>query len=138
MKNFKLLSVIILFSASLSIYSQVSVTSYSIYALGLSTSKENKFSGEVKCFFNNSTIDDAFLELSGMYNFKPSKYHQFSVGLGVGGFGDKNILNSFTMPIQLELFPLQDFKRFSVIFELAPRLGEDISIRHLWGLKYTF
>ena len=79
MKNFKFLFLIISFSACFSIYSQVSVTSYSIYALGLSTSKENKFSAEVKCFFNKSTIDDSFLEISGMYNFKPSKYHQLLI-----------------------------------------------------------
>lgn len=137
MKKMKVISAIFMLLICTGLYSQVGVTSYSVYALGLNTSKENKISGEVKVFFNSSTVEDSFVELAAMYNFKPSKYHRFSVGLGVGGLNEY-ILHSFTMPIQLELYPLQEAKRFSVVFELAPRLDENIRIRHLWGIKYTF
>lgn len=138
MKKRNLLSVIILLTVSLNTFSQIGVTSYSIYSLGLNTSKDRKISGELKLFLNHTGVDDSFAELSAMYNFKPHTYHQFSIGLGVGGLGDGYLINSFTLPIQLEIYPLQSFKRFSVVFEVTPTYSDEFHIRQLWGIKYSF
>jgi hypothetical protein len=140
----KHLLIILLFAlASLSASAQIGVTSYSIYSLGVNTSKDKPISGELKGFFNN-TIHNLSFEVSGMYNFKAQKYHRFSIGMGIEfsplGFD----WNAVSMPCQLEIFPLQDFKHLSFVFELSPQWlfeytdADDWNFRYLWGIRYTF
>jgi hypothetical protein len=153
MKTKHLLTVIVFAWASLSTYAQISVTSYSVYSLGINTSKEKKISGELKSFFNAPLYDLSF-EAAVMYNFKARAYHQFSVGAGIDCSPFEFSWNAVSMPCQLEVFPLKDFKRLSLVFELSPQwwfgglneessayfddYGEDFSIRYLWGIRYTF
>ena len=139
----KIVSLIIFFAIVVmtNIYSQIEVTSYSIYALGINTSKEKKISGELKSFFNRD-IDNTLFELSGMYNFRQKEYYQFSVGAGINlmPFLGYDPINCFTFPVQLQLFPLQNLKQLSFVIELSPELypEDGASIRHLWGIRYTF
>jgi hypothetical protein len=132
----------ILFCSIIStVQAQVSVTSYSIYALGVNTNKKKKLSVELKSFFNRE-IETTLFELSGMYNFRRKTYHQFSVGLGinVAPFAEQDPVNSFTLPLQLEIFPLQNLKQLSIIFEVTPEfyVEDAANVRQLWGVRYTF
>ena len=142
MKTITKLSLVLLLTAlSLNCWSQIGVTSYSIYSLGINTSQNRPLSGELKVFANRS-IDDILMEADLFYNFKARPYHRFSVGVGLkaGLFRDYDLVDAITVPVQLEIFPLQEFKRLSLVFELAPEfiIDFDPNLRSLWGIRYTF
>ena len=122
-------------------YSQLGVTGYSTYAIGVNTNQSKKISGELKTFTNRD-FEDLVLETDLFYNFKPSTYHQFSIGLGLNfePFRGFDYINAFTIPAKLEIKPLQDFKQLSLLFELTPVLvdGGEAHLRNLWGIRYTF
>ena len=122
-------------------YSQMGVTSYSIYALGINTSKDKMISGELKTFANRN-IDDLLMEIDVFYNFKPRNYHRFSIGLGLnaGPFRGDDYIHALTIPAAIEIYPLQDFKKLSLLFELTPEfiVEDDLNLRSLWGIRYTF
>ena len=75
-----------------------------------------------------------------MYNFKKKEYHRLSAGFGLGFNFDDVHFCSF--PLQLEIFPLDNLKRLSLIMEVAPCLRGgtyiNLDVRHLWGFRYTF
>ena len=122
-------------------YSQLGITGYSVHAIGVNTNQSKKISGELKTFTNRD-FEDLVLETDFFYNFKPSTYHQFSVGLGLNfePFRGFDYLNAFTIPAKLEIKPLQDFKQLSLLFELTPVLVVEgqAHLRNLWGIRYTF
>ena len=141
MKTFRIFALIIFATISVASYSQIGVTSYSIYALGINTSQSKKVSGELKIFANRD-FDNLLMEIDGFYNFKPGKYHRFSIGLGINiePFKGGDFIHAFTVPSLIEIFPLQDFKKISLIFELAPEfvIEDNARLRSLWGIRYTF
>jgi hypothetical protein len=140
-KQFVFIAITFLLTLSVNSYSQMGVTSYSIYALGINTSQNKMISGELKTFANR-TIDDLLMEIDIFYNFKPKTYHRFSVGLGLnaGPFREFDHIYAFTIPAQIEIYLLKDFKKLSLLFELAPEIvvESDLNIRSLWGIRYTF
>src|SRR5690554_1635271 len=128
----KLLATIFMALLCLDCFSQMSVTSYSIYSLGINTSQNKMISGELKIFANRP-IDNLIMETDMFYNFKPRAYHRFSVGVGInfGPFYGFDHINAITIPAQLEIFPLQKFKKLSLLLELTPEfiIESDINIR---------
>lgn len=82
------------------------------------------------------------MEIDVFYNFKPSTYHRLSIGLGLNAspFRGFDQINALTIPAQLEIYPIQDFKKLSLLFELAPEIyvESDLNLRSLWGIRYTF
>jgi hypothetical protein len=82
MKKLSLAFLIIMLLVSMKVQSQIGITGYSIYALGINTSQRNQISGEFKMFANRS-YEDILLELDCFYNFIAREYHRFSVGLGL-------------------------------------------------------
>jgi len=126
---------------SMNLQSQVGVTAYSIYALGVNTSQNHRISGELKLFTNRS-YEDILTELNGFYNFKAREYHRFSVGVGLnlGPFKDSDNVYAITIPAAIEIYPLKELRKISILFELAPEIrpGEDLNIRFLWGIRYSF
>jgi hypothetical protein len=141
MKNFKHIFIIILLSLGLESYSQTAVTGYSNYAIGINTSKSKALSFEIK-IFTNHYLEDIPMEGVLFYNFKTKEYHRFSIGLGINlsPFTGPDQVNSFVTPAVLEIFPIKDFKKIAIIFELAPELKieDDIIIRSLFVIRYTF
>lgn len=141
MKTSKLVVMILLISTCYECFSQIGITSYSIYALGINTSQNKKISGELKMFANRP-IGDLLVEINGFYNFKTRDYHRFSIGIGfnIGPFRGFDNIYALTIPAAIEFFPFKDFKKISFLFELAPELlvEEDINIRWLWGIRYSF
>ncbi len=145
-KSFPVIVLIIVFPITVSTLAkaQLSVTSYSIYALGVSTDTQKPFSVELKTFANSSFYNLGF-ELDLFHNFKTHPYHKFSVGLGLSSQPFNDIyLNEMTLPLVLEIFPLQSFKKLSLLVEFAPAMdvniedAGDVSFRHLWGIRYKF
>jgi hypothetical protein len=141
MKNFKTIFIIILFSLSFKSYSQIAVTGYSNYALGINTSKNKAVSFEIK-IFTNHYVEDIPMEGTVFYNFKTKEYHRFSIGFGINlsPFNSPDQVNSFVIPTVLEIFPIKDFKKIAILLELAPELmiEDGIVIRSLLGIRYTF
>lgn len=141
MKKFKHIFFIFLFSLGFKSYSQIAVTGYSNYALGINTSKKKVISFELK-IFTNHYLEDMPMEGTVFYNFETKEYHRFSIGVGINlsPFSSPDQVNSFVIPAVLEIFPIKDFKKIAIIFELAPelRIEDDIVIRSLSGIRYTF
>jgi hypothetical protein len=141
MKSLKPAALIIVLFLSLKVQSQVGVTAYSIYALGVNTGQNHPVSGELK-IFTNKTFEDVLTELDCFYNFKAREYHRFSVGLGLNLAPFRNYDNVYaiTIPASIEIFPLKDFKKISILFELAPEIRpeQDLNLRFLWGIRYSF
>ncbi|MFO7938441.1 MAG: hypothetical protein R6U66_01705 [Bacteroidales bacterium] len=139
-RSFLILSIVCVFAVSHA-FSQLSVTSYSIHAVGVNTSTTKQMTGELKVFANRD-YDDLVMELSLSYNFASSDYHRFSAGFGINAvpFAEAEPLNAFTFPVQLEVFPIQVFKRLSLVFEVAPEwvFEDPMRLRTLWGLRYSF
>ena len=122
-------------------YSQVGITAYSINALGFNTSQNVRVSGELKMFANRS-FDDLMFELDCFLNLNAREYHRFSVGLGlnVRPFWESDNVYALTIPTSVEIYPIKDLKKVSLLFELAPEiLGEgEVNLRFLWGIRYSF
>ena len=122
-------------------FGQVSLSTYSLEAVGISTNNDNKISGELKAFLNRDS-EDIILEPAMMYNFKQHDYHQFSIGLGFSAcpFREIDGVNGLTIPLQLEISPIEKVKNFSVLMECTPQIGDGFStdIRTLWGIRYAF
>ena len=126
---------------SIESFAQIGITSYSIYSIGVNTSQNKRISGEIKTFANRP-FEDISLEVDGFYNFKPRPYHRFSIGLGINviPFKGYDQFYALTIPVSIEIYPLQNFKKLSLLFELTPEiLAEDgVNLRNLWGIRYTF
>lgn len=138
---YRLLVFSILLTFCNELHSQIGVTGYSTYAFGINTNQNKAISGELKTFANRD-LDDILLEGDIFFNFNSGKNHRFSIGVGInmGPFlGDDNF-NSITTPIQLEFYPLEDYKKLSFLFELSPEIEgrESIFLRNLWGIRYSF
>ena len=141
MKQINYFFLIFLFSLSLESYSQISVSGYTNYVVGINTNKEKRISFEAKVFANNY-IEDLPMEFNAFYNFKTKEYHRISIGLGVNisPFNTIDQMNSFVIPTSLEIFPMKDFKRIAIVFELTPeiRIEDEVALRSLLGIGYTF
>jgi hypothetical protein len=141
MKQINYLFLIFLFSLSLECYSQISVSGYTNYVVGINTNKEKRISFEAKVFANNY-IEDLPVEFNAFYNFKTKEYHRISIGLGVNlsPFNSIDQMNSIVIPTSLEIFPMKDFKRIAIVFELTPeiRIEDEVVLRSLLGIRYTF
>lgn len=121
---------------------QVGIATYSSEAFGLNTSSKRLLSADIKVFAN-SEYEYIKVDLSCLYNFKQHTYHRFSAGAGLSfqPFRENDSFRAFVFPLILEIKPLQDFQRLSLLVELAPTFGFDTSsesyLRHLWGIRYT-
>lgn len=118
---------------------QISVSSYSIHALGVQTSIGNSLAFELKMFVDpNVYLEEIHVEPTLYYRFRERTYHQFAAGLGFN-FNFNGDLSYLTIPVQLEIFPFQDFKKLSVILELSLMFPyADPMLRHLLGIRYRF
>ncbi|MBK9255071.1 MAG: hypothetical protein IPM42_06245 [Saprospiraceae bacterium] len=143
MKNLNLL--IFLFSlCTFTATSQLTTTAYSTYAIGIETKLTKDLSGEFRIYTNN-ILDDTNMEAQFYYGFSPRKFHQIRIGAGINGNLFEGEVNSLQMPVQLHIFPFQDLKRLAFVIEFAPQwftydpIGTDnLILRNLWGLRYTF
>ena len=137
---FKILCICILSLGSIKTYTQISVTSYYVYAFGINTNKDKRISAELKSLLNNSKSDIS-IDVSGMYNFRKREYHQVSAGLGVNF--ESSIKNSkCIIPLQVDVFPFENLKRLSLVMEINSTIYKHtyigVNIRHLLGIRYTF
>lgn len=141
MKKIKYSFLIILFSLGFKGHSQISVTGYTNYVVGINTNKDKPISFEAKVFAYNY-LNELPMEFNALYNFKAKEYHRFSVGLGinVSPFSGFDKINAIVIPASLEVFPIKEFKRIALVFELTPeiRIDDDIVLRSLLGIRYTF
>ncbi len=142
MKKFQILFLLITAILAVnSTFGQVTFSAYSLQAIGISTDNDKKLSGELKAFLNRE-FKDIILEPAIMYNFRQHDYHQISVGIGFSAFPFAEIdgANGITVPVQLEISPIENVSNFSILMEFTPQIGGGFSsdIRTLWGIRYAF
>lgn len=127
-------------------YSQVASSYYLFDAIGVEVPifkiQESQIGAELK-IFTNRRVEDTSTELDLYYHFKAREYHQFSAGIGFKSefFTDSGQGNTLLFPIRLEFFPIPNFKKASILFELAPAFlfqYERSELRSLIGIRYTF
>lgn len=142
----KMVSIFVLFVCfcTFNANAQLSITGYSIFALGAETKVYKKLSGEFR-IYTNDILYDSNMEVQFYYGFAPRKYHQIRLGAGVNGNLFYGELNTVQFPLQLHIFPLQDLKRLAFVIEFAPQwlafdeLSPDtLVLRNLWGVRYSF
>ncbi len=142
MKKFSKIIVLITLSfLSLKSYSQVGASYYIDDILSVNAKVFNlgkgDISAEVKIFTKREYM---YSELDVLYRFAASKYHQLGIGLGLKlGLDIED--DSYLLPIVLEVYPFEKFKRASFLLELTPGMtseDEEYSIRGLIGIRYTF
>lgn len=144
MKKIVIVSLLLFIFIGNKAFSQVGVAYYSsnIVAVNMPILKmnESSFAGELKVF-SNRQVKDVATELDLFYRFKKGMYHRFSVGLGFKTelFTDGGPGNTLLIPVALEIYPLQEIKKLSLLVELAPEfIRDEVRLRSLIGLKYTF
>lgn len=129
-------SFFVLYVISCDAYSQIAVTSYSNLGIGVNTSAEKRISGELKIFANQD-INDVIFEIDAFYNFKSREYHRFSMGVGIGTAS--RTFHGIGVPIVLEVYPIQNFKKLSLLIEVGPEVLKDyVNVRSLFGIRYSF
>jgi len=143
MKTVNLLVLFVCF-CTLSANAQLSLTAYSTFALGAETKLSKKLSGEFRIYTNN-ILHESDMEVQFYYGFAPKKYHQIRLGVGVNGNIFNEEVNTFQVPVQLHIFPLQEMKRLAFVIEFTPQwlaindLSPDsLILRNLWGVRYSF
>ncbi len=138
-KIIKLSVVFVLLIIASTAYSQIGVTYYSSNIVAVNTCRDNKISVELKMFTNNN-IEDLPVELDVFYNLKSYEHHKFSVGAGLKLEPLSGENAAVTIPFLLEVYPLTEFKKLSLLFELAPEIyfEDQVKLRSLIGLRYTF
>ena len=141
MQHIKKLIILLLALLSIKANAQMGVSSYSIYALGINTNQNKRISGELKTFTNRD-MEELLMEADIFYNFKARNYHRFSIGVGInlGPFRGFDHIQALTVPFVLEIYPLQEFKKISLLLELSPEFipEESLNLTYLWGIRYTF
>jgi len=142
----KMVSILVLFVCfcTFGANAQLSITGYSTFAVGAETKLYKKLSGEFR-IYTNSILDETNMEVQFYYGFAPKKYHQIRLGVGVNGNIFNEEINTFQLPLQLHIFPLQEMKRLAFVIEFTPQwlALDDVSpdsliLRNLWGVRYTF
>ncbi len=146
MKNiFKIFSLLLLFLIlSNNTFSQISVASYNFNILELKGTiiKFNEQNIDVGAkFFSNMGELELPTEFDLIYNFKAKEYHRFFAGVGL--YTDfKRTSNLYAIfPVGLEVFPFQNFKKVSFLFEFSLQIkgnNGNHSFRNLTGVRYTF
>ncbi len=126
-------------------YSQKGITYYFSNVIGANLSviriKDNQISGELKVFTNRE-MKNTSTEVDLFYRFKQKEYHRFAMGVGLKAdpFTEGGDGAAFVVPMSIEIFPFQNFKKASILFELAPEfyLDDQTKLRSLAGFRYTF
>jgi len=141
MKKFKIVFLITFLFTGLQSYSQIAVTGFTNYVVGMNTSKNKTLNFELKVFAYNY-VDELPIETNVFYNFKTKEYHRFSIGLGVNlsPFRGFDAINSLVIPASLEIFPIKDFKKIAIVLEVTPelRIDDGAVLRSLIGIRYSF
>ncbi|MEZ5056930.1 MAG: hypothetical protein R2879_07800 [Saprospiraceae bacterium] len=136
MKTFKtLLFLSFLFLFSKNGFSQLGISSYNFSVLAVGFNYEKPVSAELK-LFANLPLELVVLELDAFYNFKPKTWHRFSIGVGINA--QEFVPLQLVFPLQLEVYPLQNLKNLSLLFELSPGYEFEYEpiVRYMWGFRY--
>ena len=138
---FKATIIFVLFCLAQNSYAQVGISYSTGHIVGVDFPLvKNNYTliGQVKLFANRD-FDDLSGEFDLLYKFSSREYHRFFVGVGFKTDVSSEDEAALTIPLCLEIFPFQDFKRFSVVFEVAPEIyfEGDQTLRSILGVKYT-
>jgi len=149
----QILSIVVLlittFLSTSKSHSQTGITSYNLNVLALNfdihKSDNSSLVAEIKQFADYDSWKDEFgntsTELDLHFKFKKHEYHRFSVGFGFNvDFFNDGTENAVVLPIGLEVFPIPNFKKVSIQYELAPMyfLEDNFRLRNLLGIRYSF
>lgn len=141
MKKLKIVLLITVCFTGFQAYSQIAVTGFSNYVVGLNTSKNKAINFELKVFAYNY-VDELPIETNVFYNFETKEYHRLSLGLGINmsPFIGEEIVNAMVIPASLEIFPVKDLKKFAIVLEVTPeiRINDGAVLRSLIGIRYSF
>ncbi|WP_298778802.1 hypothetical protein [uncultured Polaribacter sp.] len=132
---------IILISST--VFSQLKITGYFDAEIGLSYQFSNKIQVELRA--NDNLGIEFNSELSLLY--KIISKEEYNLNLGFGGstypFHSENInfLESYFLPLQIEITPLKTVRNFALVLETAYHFADktdNSGIRNSIGIRYIF
>lgn len=116
-------------------FSQVQVGVYHsdlIAQIGVGTSIEKKFFGELRFLATDRLELDFGAEAIGQYNFYRSEWYNIHGGLMVGHYGE----GAIGLPIGTTIKPILSFRRLGILMEATPYvLSSDFFLRGNLGLR---
>ncbi|WP_299012416.1 hypothetical protein [uncultured Polaribacter sp.] len=117
---------------------QFKATGYFDKEIGISYAFNNKLQTELR--INDNLGIDFNTELSLLYKFVNKSNYNFNTGLGVSFFPFTGAdLQSVYLPVQLEIFPVQNNKNLALVLESAYHLDDfENGLRNTVGIRYIF
>lgn len=129
--------------SSISAFSQFKITGYFNSEVGLNYQLSNKIQIELRINDNIGTEFNS--ELSLLYKIVSKEDYSLNLGIGASTFPfhSKKIdfLESFYIPLQIEITPIKNFRNFGFVLESAYHFSETSNksgIRNSVGLRYIF
>ncbi|HZV68515.1 MAG TPA: hypothetical protein VFG10_03195 [Saprospiraceae bacterium] len=134
-----LLAVLLLMFSHLD--AQLFISNFEKFGLGIGTRSAQPFILEARIGTNNRLVDTR-IELAGLYQLQDETYHSISAGIAIALSPFADVTNiGLTIPVQLEIFPIPDFKRIALFIEAGPEFlldQDEVDLRHTWGFRYYF
>lgn len=120
---------------------QLFISNFEKFGLGIGTRSAQPFILEARIGTNNRLVDTRF-EAAGLYQLQNETYHSISAGIAIALSPFAEAANiGVTIPVQLEIFPIPDFKRIALFIEAGPEFlldQDEVDLRHTWGFRYYF
>lgn len=133
----------LLFLISISTFSQFKITGYFDAEIGINYAFSDKFQAALRV--NDNLGIEFNTELSLLYKIVSKEKYNLNLGIGISTFPfhSKNInfLESFYLPLQIEITPFKEARNFGLVLESAYHFSDikDASgIRNSIGIRYLF
>jgi hypothetical protein len=131
----------LLFFISLLLYlnssGQVGISIYNTKAMGVGFPMNKMIFGEVKAY-SNMYIASMRMEADLCINLKRTETLNIYAGIGVLAVPYSGDYVSFTVPLGLQISPFESPRNLSLVMEIAPEISDEVYLRSLWGLRYSF
>ena len=128
---------------SISTFSQFKITGYFDAEIGINYAFSDNFQTELRV--NDNLGIEFNTELSILYKFVAKDDYNLNFGIGVSTFPfhstNIDFMESFYLPLQIEIIPFKDIKNLGLVLESAYHFSDatDASgIRNSIGIRYIF
>ena len=133
----KKIIIITLFFISFKSFSQLSFTVYENKAVGLEFPVNAPLYLQVKAY-TNMYVNSMKIEPTIMVNIRRTKLYNINIGAGVVMVPTDMQYLRFSVPMGVSVYPFRELRNFSIVMEVAPEFYNNVYIRSMWGIRYSF
>jgi hypothetical protein len=116
---------------------QVGISIYNTKAMGVGFPLNKRLFGEVKAY-SNMYIASMRMEGDFCVNLKRTETLNIYAGFGAIIVPYSGDYVSFSVPLGLQISPFESLRKLSLVMEIAPEISDEVYLRSLWGLRYSF